>query len=234
MFTVVNTTRTEAGTQTVTVKLIDSEYVRWTDNTRDDLTFTFTIVGATDNKITSVTVPAWTYGNTAGEPVADNAYGTVEYWYRPLGGTDADWTQTKPTDAGNYELKAVVEGTPSYNGAEMITAFTIGKALVEKPLQGDTTYVYDGEEKKFIDSTDTDKYTVSGNVQTEIGQYSVIISLIDKNNYAWADGSSDDLEYVYSIVDEQDMSWLVAALVGGMTAEVLAGLIAWGRKYRKG
>jgi hypothetical protein len=233
MFTVINAARTEAGTQTVTVRLKDSEYVRWTDNTRDELTFTFTIAAATDNKISTVTVPNWTYGNTAGDPEADNAYGTVQYWYRPIGGTDDDWTTIKPTDAGEYEVKAVVTATDSYNGTEKVAAFTIGKALVEKPLQGDTRYIYDGEEQTF-EIADSDKYTISGNVQSEIGEYTVIISLNDKNNYAWADGSSDDLEYVYTITDEQDLSVLVGILAGAATLEVLIGLIAWGKKYRKG
>jgi hypothetical protein len=232
LFTVTNTKRTEAGTQTVTVELVDSEYVRWSDNTRDDLTFTFTIAEATDNKIASVTVPSWTYDNLTGEPVADNPYGTAEFLYRPVGGTDDDWTSEKPKNAGKYEIKAVVPATENYNGTEYVTTFTIGKALIAKPDQGEVVYVYDGEEKTFIEGSEA--YTVSGNKQTEIGEYSVIISLIDKDNYAWADGSSGDLEYIYSIAEENDMTWLAALLLGGMTAEVLASLIAWGRKYRKG
>jgi hypothetical protein len=113
-----------------------------------------------------------------------------------------------------------------------VATFTIAKALVAKPDQGETSYVYDGEEKQFV-STDSGLYTADGNLQTEVGEYTVTISLIDKNNYAWADGTSDDLQYVYNIRSEDDMSLLAGILLGGLTAEVLAGLIAWGKRYRK-
>ena len=43
------------------------------------------------------------------------------------------------------------------------------------------------------------RYTVSGNKQTEIGKYTVTVSLRDKENTIWEDGTTDDLTFNFEI-----------------------------------
>ena len=42
-------------------------------------------------------------------------------------------------------------------------------------------------------------YSVSGNTQTSAGTYTISVSLIDKNNYVWDNGKSDDLSFIWNI-----------------------------------
>ena len=69
---------------------------------------------------------------------------------------------------------------------------------IEKPKADDTIYTYTGEEITYkIDYNDA--YTVSNDKNTNAGEYVVLVSLVDKNKYVWADGSKDDLEYSFII-----------------------------------
>lgn len=40
---------------------------------------------------------------------------------------------------------------------------------------------------------------MTGNVQTDAGDHTVSVALNDKDNYQWADGSTDDLSYTFTI-----------------------------------
>lgn len=42
-------------------------------------------------------------------------------------------------------------------------------------------------------------YSVSGNTQTSAGTYTISVSLIDKNNYVWDNGKTDDLSFIWNI-----------------------------------
>ena len=42
-------------------------------------------------------------------------------------------------------------------------------------------------------------YSVSGNTQTSAGTYTVSVSLLDKDNYIWNNGTTDDLSFIWNI-----------------------------------
>ena len=42
-------------------------------------------------------------------------------------------------------------------------------------------------------------YSVSGNTQTSAGTYTISVYLIDKNNYVWDNGKTDDLSFIWNI-----------------------------------
>ena len=42
-------------------------------------------------------------------------------------------------------------------------------------------------------------YSVSGNTKTSAGTYTISVSLIDKNNYVWDNGKTDDLSFIWNI-----------------------------------
>ena len=72
--------------------------------------------------------------------------------------------------------------------------------MVEKPTAIQTEYsailqtVY----------ADNNAYTATNNAQTVVGTYNVEIQLNDKTNYAWADGTMDDLVVVWNINKKTD------------------------------
>lgn len=91
----------------------------------DSASITFKITKA-NNQITSFTFPnSWAYGETAKTPTAPAAFGTVNFKYSADGNT---WVDAQPTEAGAYKIKAYVEGTSNYAGAEQVKDFTITQA----------------------------------------------------------------------------------------------------------
>lgn len=65
-------------------------------------------------------------------------------------------------------------------------------------------------------------YNIIGNTQTQVGTYTVTVSLKDKNSCEWADGTTDDLFYTFVIKPgNTDITGTVAigAMVGSVTME---------------
>mgnify|MGYP004630412369 CR=1 FL=1 len=86
----------------------------------------FTITQAS-NSITSFDFTSgWVYGDTTAKtPTATAAFGTVNFKYSADGNA---WSDAQPTEAGAYKIKAYVEGTSNYAGAEQVKDFTITQA----------------------------------------------------------------------------------------------------------
>ena len=73
---------------------------------------------------------------------------------------------------------------------------------VTPPTAGTKTYVYDSvweqsQTYQFADEGDKDYYTLSGNVQTDAGTYTVKAHVVD--GAAWTDGTTEDKEYTFII-----------------------------------
>ena len=109
-------------------------------------------------------------------------------------------TQQLPTDAGTYAvLITSTVGEVSYGKA--IKVFTIAPCPVSKPINNNiiTSFIYDGTDKTCVLSYDTTTMAISGNVATNAGNYTAIISLKDSKNYIWDDGTTTPIEYSWSI-----------------------------------
>jgi len=59
------------------------------------------------------------------------------------------------------------------------------------------TLTYTGKEQTGVDSSDY--YTVSGNTATNAGSYTATVSLNDKTNYTWSDGTTADKKIKWTI-----------------------------------
>lgn len=152
----------------------------------------------------------------------ENAGNNYTLWYQiaevvngePVVDEDA-WTTEIPTvtNAGSYVVlvKAVqtnhsdkeVVVTPA---ADAVTPYNVYVASqkVEKPTADNTVFVFDSTEKTYNIAASS-LYTVTGNKQTNAGEYTVVVSLNDKANYAWADGTTEDLSFTF-IIDKASQS----------------------------
>lgn len=96
---------------------------------------------ATSNKVTvtivkadgtaSVSLSDWTYGETANKPVPTsktNGINNVTYQYKVKGADDTIYSDTLPTNAGDYTVKATFAATDNYNEVTATDDFTIAKA----------------------------------------------------------------------------------------------------------
>lgn len=93
---------------------------------------TFEITKAEDNGWSEEpSIAGWTYGEEPNEPTGAAKYGEIKVEYRPADGSDADFTETVPTDAGDYVVRFTVEGTDNYNGITIEKELSIEKAASE-------------------------------------------------------------------------------------------------------
>ena len=113
-YTVTYSNNVNAGENTATVTITDKEggdYIVYG-------TTTFTIEKATISP--TVSIVGWTYGETPNEPTVDgnSGNGSVTYKYKA---SDAEtYSETVPTDAGNYMLIAIIAETENTSGATTV------------------------------------------------------------------------------------------------------------------
>lgn len=120
---------TDVGEYNVVLTLKNADKAKWkTPDNGDEtkLTLKFSITKAT-NAVTSLTLKGWAAGSEPESPAAKATFGTVKFTYSTE--ENGTYTETVPTAAGKYYVKATVEGTKNYDGAEKTLAFEISKTL---------------------------------------------------------------------------------------------------------
>ena len=177
----------------------------WKETTKD---FTIHVVNKTDVNISGLSNnETFTYDGNPKMPtgtISVNA-GTVnvsdlEVLYKGTGSTNYS-SATAPTNAGTYTVTyKVPDANANYTGTFSV-AFTIKKAQLEKVTLVENTFEYTGDEIVSQDNNfDSTKMNVSGDIKaTNVGNYSITVSLKDKDNYEWKDGSNSDLTINWSI-----------------------------------
>ena len=177
----------------------------WKETTKD---FTIHVVNKTDVNIGGLSNnETFTYDGNPKMPtgtISVNA-GTVnvsdlDVLYEGTGSTSYS-SATAPTNAGTYTVTYKVPDTNTNYTGTFSVAFTIKKAQLEKVTLVENTFEYTGDEIVSDGSNfDSTKMNVSGDIKaTNVGNYSITVSLNDKDNYEWKDGTTTDLVLNWSI-----------------------------------
>ena len=125
-----------------------------------------------------------------------------------INNTEADYYEivgNSATNAGSYTAVVSLLDRNNYvwedsgNSNNLEFGWSISKQQVTKPTWSTQTFTYSGEEQEFVVSGTNENMTISGNFGTNAGLYSLRISLNDKDNFEWADGTTDDLTQRWSI-----------------------------------
>lgn len=198
------------GTVTMTVTAVKVDLggdgtPEWKETSKD---FKVHVVNKTDVNISGLSNnETFTYDGTPKMPtgtISVNA-GTVnvddlEVLYEGTGSTTYG-SATAPTNAGTYTVTYKVPDTNANYTGTFSVAFTIVKAQLEKVTLVKDTFEYTGDEIVSQDSNfDSNKMNVSGDIKaTNVGNYSITVSLKDKDNYEWKDGTTTDLVLNWSI-----------------------------------
>ena len=173
-----------------------------------------TISGLTDNQ-------EFTYDKTAKTPAGTISVdgnkvsvSELEVTYKGTCSTSYNST-TAPKNAGTYEVTyKVKDSNPNYVGS-VTYAFTIKKAQLNKPTASTTSFVYDGTSKGYSSFHDNETFEFTGtNKATNVGNYSITISLKDKDNYEWKDGTTTDVVINWSITQATPDYTVPTGLVG--------------------
>ena len=177
----------------------------WKETSKE---FTVHVVNKTDVNIGGLSNnETFTYDGTPKKPtgtISVNA-GTVnvsdlKVLYEGTGSTSYG-SATAPTNAGTYTVTYKVPDTNANYTGTFSVAFTIKKAQLEKVTLVENTFEYTGDEIVSDGSNfDSTKMNVSGDIKaTNVGNYSITVSLKDKDNYEWKDGTTTDLVLNWSI-----------------------------------
>ena len=185
-----------------------------------------TITGLEDNQV-------FTFDNTTKTPwgtgtitVEDNKVDVneLEIFYNGTGSTTYS-SKFAPVDAGTYTITyKVKDSNPNYVGS-VTYVFTIKKAQLNKPTASTTSFVYDGTSKGYSSFHDNETFEFTGtNKATNVGNYSITISLKDKDNYEWKDGTTTDVVINWSIT-QATPDYTVPTGLTSVKGKVLADVV---------
>ena len=206
----------------------------WKETSKD---FTIHVVNKTDVNISGLSNnETFTYDGNPKKPtgtISVNA-GTVnvddlEVLYEGTGSTTYS-KDTAPTNAGTYTVTYKVPDTNANYAGTFSVAFTIKKAQLEKVTLVENTFEYTGDEIVSDGSNfDSNKMNVSGDIKaTNVGNYSITVSLKDKDNYEWKDGTTADLVLNWSIT-QATPDYTVPTDLTGVKGETLNDVTLHGR-----
>ena len=215
----------------VKVNLGGDDTPEWKETTKDFTVHVVnkenvTITGLEDNQV-------FTFDNTTKTPwgtgtitVEDNKVDVneLEIFYNGTGSTTYS-SKFAPVDAGTYTITyKVKDSNPNYVGS-VTYAFTIKKAQLNKPTASTTSFVYDGTSKGYSSFHDSEIFEFTGtNTATNVGNYSLTISLKDKDNYEWKDGTTTDVVINWSIT-QATPDYTVPTGLTSVKGKVLADVV---------
>jgi hypothetical protein len=202
---------TLAGQYTAVFTLKDNSNYQWMNGSTAPLSLVWTIGAATLSPSSAVLrANDIVYGNSIDWSigVTDPEFLT---WFSPAGtifeySTDDNiWTTVEPADAGTYYMRVIFTQSVGGDFADFMTntvRFTISPIAVDMPtiIPG---FVYDGSTE--YEGIDYDEFStlyalVPGSVVSakNAGSYRAVFTLDDKN-YMWSDGTTADLELIWTI-----------------------------------
>ena len=224
-------------TMTVTAAKMDlggSNAPEWKETTKE---FKVHVVNKTDVNITGLSNnETFTYDGNPQMPTGTISVnpGTVnvsdlKVLYEGTGSTNYS-KDTAPTDAGTYTVTYKVPDTNANYTGTFSVAFTIKKASLEKVTLVENTFEYTGDEIVSQDNNfDSNKMNFSGDIKaTIVGNYSITVSLKDKDNYEWKDGTTTDLVLNWSIT-QATPDYTVPTGLTGVKGETLNDVLLPGR-----
>ena len=218
---------------TVTAAKMDlggSNAPEWKETTKE---FKVHVVNKTDVNIGGLSNnETFTYDGNPKKPsgtVSVNA-GTVnvsdlEVLYKGTGSTSYN-SATAPTNAGTYTVTYKVPDTNANYTGTFSVAFTIKKAQLDKVTLIENTFEYTGDEIVSDGSNFySTKMNMSGDIKaTNVGNYSITVSLKDKANYEWKDGTTTDLVLNWSIT-QATPNYTVPTGLTSVKGKILADVV---------
>ena len=194
---VTNEGGTDVGEYDVVLKLSDETKYEWAKPDADDatrVTLKFAVTKAT-NEITALALDGWTFGETAKTPTAAAKFGTPTFTYGAT--ADGEFSETVPTAAGNYFVKATVAATANYDGAEKTAEFKIAhsNATLTNMPAAVANLVYTGNAQELVTAGVADGGTMQYKLGTDgtwssdiptatnAGEYTVYYKVLGDDNH---------------------------------------------------
>ena len=147
-------TMTNAGSNTLYY------YAAASTNYEQSATGSITVSVQKANISPTVSISNWTYGNSASNPsvVGNSGGGTVTYYYKST--SSSSWSTTKPSNAGNYNIRADIAATTNYNSGTCTNSFTINKANPTYTAPTAKSLTYNGSAQSLLNAGSTNHGTI--------------------------------------------------------------------------
>ncbi len=186
---------TNAGDYTATFHLISSTDTCWADNSTDDVNISWSIAAKRIAKVTA-TSTSKTYNNAEQEPT----YTNYDAYYITKSGNEAQENVGSYTTTFTLKDKNNIhwsDGTIS----DIVVNWAIGTLKITRVTASATTFQYTGSAQvPTFSNVNTNYMTKTGDAaQTERGAYSTIFSLNDPVNTEWANNSTADIIFDWTI-----------------------------------
>ena len=199
---------TDAGTYQVSISGSGDDCYRSFTALRDE-SWTFTISPASVTPPAAVTGLVYNGETQTGVVLPENALFTL--------------TGNTAKNAGEYTATASLLSKRNYVWADGTNddkqiAWSIARASVTPPAAV-TGLVYNGETQTGVVLPENALFTLTGNTAKNAGEYTATASLVSKQNYVWADGTSDDKRIEWSIAKAvlSDITVLMESFAQGKT-----------------
>ena len=203
-----STPPTDAGTYQVSISGSGDDCYRSFTALRDE-SWTFTISPASVTPPAAVTGLVYNGETQTGVVLPENALFTL--------------TGNTAKNAGEYTATASLLSKRNYVWADGTSddkriAWSIARASVTPPAAV-TGLVYNGETQTGVVLPENALFTLTGNTAKNAGEYTATASLVSKQNYVWADGTSDDKQIAWSIAKAvlSDITVLMESYAQGKT-----------------
>ena len=199
---------TDAGTYQVSISGSGDDCYRSFTALRDE-SWTFTISPASVTPPAAVTGLVYNGETQTGVVLPENALFTL--------------TGNTAKNAGEYTATASLLSKQNYVWSDGTSddkriAWSIARASVTPPAVV-TGLVYNGETQTGVVLPENALFTLTGNTAKNAGEYTATASLVSKQNYVWADGTSDDKRIEWSIAKAvlSDITVLMESFAQGKT-----------------
>ena len=110
------------------------------------------------------------------------------------------WSWESPTTVvssiGNSTFNMVYTIVSTTKTVEV--QINVAKLSITKPTANTNIFTYNGSEQTYTITTNSN-YTIANNIKTDAGSQNVTVSLNDKTNYQWSNGTTDDLTFSFVI-----------------------------------
>ena len=203
-----STPPTDAGTYQVSISGSGDDCYRSFTALRDE-NWIFTISPASVTPPAAVTGLVYNGETQTGVVLPENALFTL--------------TGNTAKNAGEYTATASLLSKRNYVWADGTSddkriEWSIARASVTPPAAV-TGLVYNGETQTGVVLPENALFTLTGNTAKNAGEYTATASLLSKQNYVWADGTSDDKQIAWSIAKAvlSDITVLMESFAQGKT-----------------
>ena len=185
-----------AGEYNVELKIKDFLHYEWEeDNSKAIFIVKFKILQA-ENQLELI-VSNWSYGDSAIKPVAIAKFGVARITYSS---DNLEYSDTVPTNAGTYYVKATVEETINFKALSITEELVIYKKTLSDPVLENKVYNGLFQTIIFLDLP----YSSMANCGINAGSYDINIVLNDFNNYEWQNSLTELLTLSYQILQAQN------------------------------